>query len=411
MVDPRPVKVTLEERMSLKVRGLLAVGIGTLLGLSLSLGSSVLADRDARESASLPWEQARLLAEVLERVKRDYVDDVDDERLIEAAIRGMVADLDPHSSYLDQEEYEEIRISTSGNYSGVGLEVSVAAGQVVVVAPMEGSPAQTAGLENGDVIISIDGMPVDTTDLDDTVLRLRGDPGTRVTVAVLRDDTDNPLSFEMTREQIQVPTAVSRVLAPRVGYVKLTHFSENTAADLRKAVMSLAEQTDGRLEGFVLDLRNNPGGVLDAAIDVSDAFLEGGLIVSADGRVSDARFRIEASPGDILDGVPMVVVVNRGSASASEIVAGALQDNDRATIVGTATFGKGSVQTVMPLSQGRAIKLTTSRYYTPSGRSIHDRGITPDVTVEPVAEADDAQLDRALEMVTRQRLAGVRGDE
>jgi carboxyl-terminal processing protease len=411
MVDPRPIKVTLAERMSLKVRGLLAVGIGTLLGLSLSLGSSVLADRDARESASLPWEQARLLAEVLERVKRDYVDDVDDERLIEAAIRGMVANLDPHSSYLDQEEYEEIRISTSGNYSGVGLEVSVAGGQVVVVAPMEGGPAETAGLANGDVIISIDGMPVDTTDLDDTVLRLRGDPGTRVTVAVLRDDTDNPLSFEMTREQIQVPTAVSRVLAPRVGYVKLTHFSENTAADLRKAVMSLTEQTDARLEGFVLDLRNNPGGVLDAAIDVSDAFLERGLIVSADGRVSDARFRIEASPGDILDGAPMVVVVNRGSASASEIVAGALQDNDRATIVGTATFGKGSVQTVMPLSQGRAIKLTTSRYYTPSGRSIHERGITPDVTVEPVSEAEDAQLDRALEMVTRQRLAGVQGDE
>jgi carboxyl-terminal processing protease len=411
MVDPRPIKVTLAERMSLKVRGLLAVGIGTLLGLSLSLGSSVLADRDARESASLPWEQARLLAEVLERVKRDYVDDVDDERLIEAAIRGMVANLDPHSSYLDQEEYEEIRISTSGNYSGVGLEVSVAGGQVVVVAPMEGGPAETAGLANGDVIISIDGMPVDTTDLDDTVLRLRGDQGTRVTVAVLRDDTDNPLSFEMTREQIQVPTAVSRVLAPRVGYVKLTHFSENTAADLRKAVMSLTEQTDARLEGFVLDLRNNPGGVLDAAIDVSDAFLERGLIVSADGRVSDARFRIEASPGDILDGAPMVVVVNRGSASASEIVAGALQDNDRATIVGTATFGKGSVQTVMPLSQGRAIKLTTSRYYTPSGRSIHERGITPDVTVEPVSEAEDAQLDRALEMVTRQRLAGVQGDE
>ncbi len=411
MVDHRTATVILSVRMSLKVRGLLAVGIGTLLGLSLSLGSAVLADRDARESASLPWEQARLLAEVLERVKRDYVDDVDDERLIEAAIRGMVADLDPHSSYLDQEEYDEIRISTSGHYSGVGLEVSVADGQVVVVAPMEGGPADTAGLANGDVIISIDGMPVDTTDLDDTVLRLRGDPGTRVTVSVLRDNPANPLSFEMIREQIQVPTAVSRVLAPRVGYVKLTHFSENTAADLRKAVLSLTEQTDGRLEGFILDLRNNPGGVLDAAIDVSDAFLERGLIVSADGRVSDARFRLEASPGDILDGVPMAVVVNRGSASASEIVAGALQDNDRATIVGTATFGKGSVQTVMPLSQGRAIKLTTSRYYTPSGRSIHDRGITPDVTVEPVAGVGDAQLDRALEMVAGQRLAGVKGDE
>jgi carboxyl-terminal processing protease len=399
--------------MSLKVRGLLAVAIGTLLGLSLSLGSAVLADRDARESANLPWEQARLLAEVLERVKRDYVDDVDDERLIEAAIRGMVADLDPHSSYLDPEEYEAIRISTSGNYSGVGLEVSVAGQRVVVVAPMQGSPAEEAGIVNGDVIISIDGMPVDSADLDDTVLRLRGDPGTRVSLSVVRQDPEAPLTFEMTREQIQVPSAVSELLAPRIGYVKLTHFSENTGADLRKAVGALMEESGGRLDGFVLDLRNNPGGVLDSAVEVSDAFLEGGLIVSAEGRIADARFRLEAGSGDILAGAPMVVVVNRGSASASEIVAGALQDHGRATIVGTATFGKGSVQTVMPLSQGRAIKLTTSRYYTPSGKSIHDRGITPDVKAEAVAGSpgDDLQLARALELVKTQRLARSQGDE
>lgn len=407
MVDPRPAKLARIDRMSLKVRGLLAVGIGTLLGLSLSLGSAVLAERDARESANLPWEQARLLAEVLERVKRDYVDDVDDERLIEAAIRGMVADLDPHSSYLDPEEYEEIRISTSGNYSGVGLEVSISGGKVVVVTPMDGSPAQRAGLANGDVLISIDGMPVDSADLDDTVLRLRGDAGTRVSLAVLRDDPEAPMTFDMMREQIQVPSAVSRVMAPRVGYVKLTHFSENTGADLRKAVKSLTEQADGRLDGLVLDLRNNPGGVLDAAVEVADAFLDSGLIVSAEGRISDARFRLEAGSGDILAGAPMVVVVNRGSASASEIVAGALQDNGRATVVGTATFGKGSVQTVMPLSQGRAIKLTTSRYYTPSGRSIHERGIKPDVDV-PVAAGTtdaDAQLAKAVELLKTQRLA------
>jgi carboxyl-terminal processing protease len=397
--------------MSLRTRGLLAVTIGTALGLSLSLGSAVLAGKEDHRRDDLPWEQARLLAEVLERVKSDYVDEVDDERLIEAAIRGMVADLDPHSSYLDQEEYDEIRISTSGSYSGVGLEVSAAEGRVVVVSAMEGSPAADAGVRSGDIIISVDGMPVEPSDVDDTVLRLRGDPGTQVRLTLTRDGGESPLSLDLVRAQIQVASVRYELVEPSYGYVRLTHFSETTAGDLRDAVAALLDLAGQPLSGLVLDLRNNPGGVLDASVEVSDAFLEEGLIVSAEGRQADARFRLEAQAGDILEGAPLAVIVNGGSASAAEIVAGALQDHHRALIVGTRTFGKGSVQTVVPLSGGRAVKLTTSRYYTPSGRSIHKSGIRPDVIVEPdsVTEADgDAQLAQALELVKTRRVATAR---
>lgn len=397
--------------MSLKVRGLLAVTIGTVLGLSLSLGSAVLAGKTDQRQQDLPWEQARLLAEVLERVKTDYVDEVDDERLIEAAIRGMVADLDPHSSYMDREEYAEMRISTSGTYSGVGLEVGSAEGRVVVVSAMEESPAGIAGVRSGDVLISVDGMPLDARDIDDAVHRLRGEPGTEVRLTLVRDGGENPLTFDLVRAQIQVSTVRHELIEPSYGYVRLTHFSETTGSDVARALEKLQERSGGSLSGLVLDLRNNPGGVLDAAAEVSDAFLEEGLIVSAEGRQQDARFRLDAQPGDVLGGAPIAVLVNGGSASAAEIVAGALQDHHRAVIVGTPTFGKGSVQTVMPLSQGRAVKLTTSRYFTPSGRSIHKRGITPDVTAEPGSAADgDAQLARALELVKTRRVAAARQD-
>ena len=393
--------------MSLKVRGLLAVTIGTALGLSLSLGSSVLAGREDAQSDGLPWDEARLLAEVLERVKRDYVDEVDDQQLIEAAIRGMVADLDPHSSYLDEHEYEEMRITTSGGYSGVGLEVSADDGRVVVVSAMEGSPAAEAGVRSGDVINSVDGMPLDPQDVDDAVLRLRGEPGTQVRLTLTRDGGENPLILDLTRAKIQVSSVRYELIEPSYGYLRLTHFSETTGEDVRKALDTLKHQSKGPLAGLVLDLRNNPGGVLDAAVEVSDAFLDHGLIVSADGRQAESRFRLEAQPGDLIGGAPMAVIVNRGSASAAEIVAGALQDHHRAVIVGTPTFGKGSVQTVMPLSQGRAVKLTTSRYYTPSGRSIHKRGITPEVEIEQggSGDASDAAVARALELVKTRRVA------
>jgi carboxyl-terminal processing protease len=398
--------------MSLKIRGLLAVSIGTILGLSLGLGSAVLADRESPERVGLPWEQARLLAEVLERVKRDYVDEVDDDRLIEAAIRGMVSNLDPHSSYLDPEEYEEIRISTSGNYSGVGLEVGAAEGQMVVVSAIEGSPAAAAGVHSGDVIISIDSMPVDPMNLDDAILRLRGTAGTPVRLTLTRDGGQTPVAMDLVRTRIELKSVRYELVESSYGYVRLSQFSETTAGDMRDAVAEMTRQSGGQLSGLILDLRNNPGGVLDAAVEVSDAFLDEGLIVTADGRVPDARFRMEARPGDIIGGKPMAVIVNGGSASASEIVAGALQDNHRAVIVGVTTFGKGSVQTVMPLSDGRAVKLTTSRYFTPSGRSIHNRGIVPDIRIDPVAATasaeSDYQLSRALELLKTQRVATIR---
>lgn len=398
--------------MSLKVRGLLAVGIGTVLGLSLSLGPVVLADREPAKPAGLPWEQARLLAEVLEKVKRDYVDEVDDDHLIESAIRGMVADLDPHSSYLDPEEYEEIRISTSGNYSGIGLEVGASEGQIVVVSAIEGSPAAMAGVHSGDVIISIDGMPVDPMDLDDAIFRLRGAVGTSVRLTLTRDGGQNPVGMDLVRAQIQLRSVRYKLVEPSYGYVRLSHFSETTAGDLQDAVEDMSRQSGGQLSGLILDLRDNPGGVLDAAVEVTDEFLNDGLIVAADGRVPDASFRLKARPGDIINGKPLAVIVNGGSASASEIVAGALQDNHRAVIVGLPTFGKGSVQTVMPLSGGRALKLTTSRYYTPSGRSIQNRGIIPDIRTDPVAAIaspeQDYQLSRALELLKTERVATLR---
>ena len=402
--------------MSLKVRGFLAVGIGIVLGISLSLGSAVLADKEANDQAALPWNEARLLAEGLERVKRDYVEGVDDQQLIEAAIRGMVSGLDPHSAYLDADEYDDIRISTSGNYSGVGIEVSVNDGRVVVVTPVDGSPARLAGILTGDVVISVDGMPVDSGNLNDTVFRLRGAPGTIVTVGILRGSGVEPLSFDLRRSTIQVSSVRHDMLEPGYGYIRLTHFSETTASDTEKAWRDLQSSSSGELNGLILDLRNNPGGVLEAAVEVADLFLESGTVVTADGRALDASFRLEARSGDILEGRPLTVLVNGGSASASEIVAGALQDHGRARLVGTRTFGKGSVQTVMPLSYGRAIKLTTSRYYTPSGRSIHQRGIEPDVRSEQIAALpdtltpQDSQLDAALGLLKNQRIKHSRAD-
>ncbi len=371
--------------MNLRVRSILALSIGTILGLSLSLGSVVFADRQtaAEETEQLlPIEQVRLLVEVLERVRADYVDDVTDEQLIEDAIRGMVSGLDKHSAFLDSDEYADIRISTTGAYSGVGLEVAVDDDRVKVVSPIDATPAARAGISAGDVILSVDEIPVSTDSLDSTISRLRGEPGTTVSLGIQRDADAEVVRYDLTRELIHVTSVRSRILEPDYGYLRITHFSETTGREVRSAINALQARNDGPLRGLVLDLRNNPGGVLDAAVAVSDAFLDTGVIVTADGRVDEARFRMDAHQGDIIGGAGMVVLVNSGSASASEIVAGALQDNGRATIVGGTTYGKGSVQTVMPLSNGRAIKLTTSRYYTPSGDSIHERGIEPDIAIQ-----------------------------
>ncbi|MCH7820521.1 MAG: S41 family peptidase [Proteobacteria bacterium] len=400
--------------MSLKTRAILVLVIGTVMGLGLSFGGGMLADRQQPDKEELAWEQSRLFAEVMERVKRDYVETIDDNVLLESAIRGMVADLDAHSQFLNADEYNEIRISTTGSYTGVGIEVSDVDGEIRVITPIVGSPAARSGIRSGDQIIAVDGIAVDASDMQKTIGRMRGRRGEKISITVLRDD--EAIVHEMRREVIRIASVHFEILEPSFGYVRVSQFSETTARELSRAIDELQESKGGLLDGLVLDLRNNPGGVLDSAVDVTDLFLDSGVIVSAEGRSADSRFTRLAHRGDVLDGAEIIVLVNKGSASASEIVAGALQDHGRATVVGTSTFGKGLVQTVMPLSKGRAIKLTTSRYFTPSGDSIHETGITPDVFVEDtpgypdlrlagnVDSEQDAQLLEAIERLLHRRV-------
>ena len=389
--------------MSLKIRAILVIVIGVVMGVSLSIGGGLIGNQRAPTKEELALEQAQLLAEVMERVKRDYVEPVDDAELLEAAIRGMVEDLDSHSEYLSASEYRDIRVSTTGSYTGVGIEVAEVDGTVRVITPIAGSPAARAGIRRGDELVAVDGEPIIVGERRDTLSRLRGHAGSKVRLTVKRDDED--IDYEMRRQIIRMASVHNEFLSPSFGYVRLSQFTESTARELSGAVDDLQDAYGGMLDGLVLDLRDNPGGVLDSAVDVSDLFLDSGVIVSADGRSLESRFTRSAHRGDILDGAPIVVLVNSGSASASEIVAGALQDHGRATIVGTSTFGKGLVQTVMPLSKGRAIKLTTSHYYTPSGDSIHDVGITPDVFVGDTPGFPDASLSGILDREADKQLA------
>jgi carboxyl-terminal processing protease len=365
--------------MVTKTRTALVLAAGIALGLSLGLARGVLADKQAVIGAELPWQDARTLAEVLERVKRDYVNPVDDHQLLQAAIRGMVSSLDPYSAFLDVDEYDEIKISSSGEYSGVGIEVSMEDEQVVVVTPLEGSPAAEAGIRTGDVIATIDGVPVNTTALSDTIGRMRGKEGTTVRIGILRQGNAEPLQFTLKRSRVELHSVKSQMLEPGYGYVRIAEFSETTGDDVEKALADLRKHNGKPLKGLVLDMRNNPGGVLESAVAVADAFLDKGVIVTAKGRTPESKFEMDATPGDDMSGAPIVVLVNGGSASAAEIVAGALKDHHRAVLMGRTTFGKGTVQTVVPLSDNRAIKLTTSLYYTPSGVSINHKGIAPDI--------------------------------
>jgi len=391
--------------MSKSKRTLIALTAGTFLGFCGAFSSGVLADRPNTLPAhgeatagrtGLPWQEASLFAEVYERIKRDYVDEVDDHALMEKAIRGMVAALDPHSAYLDSQEFDEIRLSTMGSYPGVGIEVAAGGGMVKILRPIDGSPAQRAGLRAGDQIVRIDGTDIGA-DLAGAIARMRGASGSVVQLSVRRDGSPELLEFALRREQVEVHSVLAESLEPGFGYVRITTFSETTAQDVARAISRLKRDNPGGIQGLLLDLRNNPGGVLEAGVAVADDFLSSGVIVTADGRTPEARFRMDASHGDLINGAPIVVLVNAASASASEIVAGALKDHGRALLVGRKTYGKGSVQTVLPLSHGGAVKLTTSRYFTPSGASIHGKGIVPDVLEdgpgEPPAElsADKAQ--------------------
>ncbi len=411
MVDDRFRR---ERSMSLKTRAILVVVIGVVMGLSLSLSGKLVSVEPTLDEEQLAWEQARLFAEVMELVKQDYVEPIDDAELLESAVRGMVSGLDPHSAYLDAEEYREIRISTTGSYTGVGVEIGEVDGVIRVISPLAGSPAARAGIRSGDEIIAVNGVAMDLGNLEEVLGRMRGRQGSKVTLTIARNG--ELIDHEMRREIIRVASVHSEIMDPSIGYVRLSQFSETTPRELSRAIDKLHDQNKGLLAGLILDLRNNPGGVLDAAVDVSDLFLDSGVIVSADGRSADSHFKRSAHRGDILDGADIVVLVNEGSASASEIVAGALQDHGRAVVIGTSTFGKGLVQTVVPLSQGRAIKLTTSRYYTPSGDSIHDVGITPDVYVEDadgypslsltgmVDREQDTQLIEAIDRLLRHQV-------
>jgi carboxyl-terminal processing protease len=387
---------------------LLAVGIA--IGLSLGLAHAVLADKPAALGSDLPWQDARMLAAVLERVKHDYVNPVDDHQLLQAAIRGMVASLDPYSAYLDSDEYDEVKISSSGRYSGVGIDLSIEDEQVVVIAPFEGSPAALAGIRSGDIIVTIDGIPVNTSTLADTIGKMRGAEGTVVKIGIVREGVAEPMLFTLKRSKVELRSVRAEMLESGYGYVRISQFSETTGDDLNLALKDLRKHNGAPLKGLVLDMRDNPGGVLEAAVSVADTFLDGGVIVTAKGRTPDSKFEMDATPGDALNGAPIIVLVNGGSASAAEIVAGALKDQHRAKLMGRTTFGKGSVQTIIPLSDDRAVKLTTSLYYTPSGVSINHRGIAPDIELErdpkppatPVpADAPllqrDADVKRALE--------------
>jgi carboxyl-terminal processing protease len=384
--------------MSMRSRTLATLGAGIILGLAAALAGNAMAGRQSDEAeapapATLPWEEARLFAEVYERIKRDYVDEVDNHELMEKAVRGMVAALDPHSAFLDSEEFEEIRLSTMGSYPGVGIEVVAEDAGVKILRPIEGSPAERAGMRSGDFIVKIDGVDVGA-DLAGAINRMRGPPGSTVRLSVRRTGHSELLDFSLRRAKVEVRSVAQQNLEPGYGYVRITGFSETTADDVATAVERLKRNNSHGLKGLVIDLRNNPGGVLEASVAVADAFLDHGLIVSADGRTADSRFRMDATPGDLIGGAPIVVLVNSGSASAAEILAGALKDHDRAELVGHKTYGKGSVQSVMPLSHGGALKLTTSRYFTPSGASIHEKGILPDVIIDGPEEVP-ADLDAA----------------
>jgi carboxyl-terminal processing protease len=340
---------------------------------------------------ALPVEDIQTFAEVFERIKRAYVEEVDDATLLRNAMRGMLSELDPHSAYLDEEEYRSLRESTEGEFGGVGIEVGMQDGQLTVITPIDDTPASRAGLESQDAILRIDDTPTDRLSLQEAVDLMRGDPGTEIRLTILREDEQAPRTFTLTREVIRTESVRSDLLEPGYGYLRISQFQNRTGDQVEDALADMKKE--GELKGLVLDLRNNPGGVLQAAVAVADAFLDEGLIVYTEGRLPNTGMRFSAGAETAAPDVPLVVLINGGSASAAEIVAGAIQDQRRGVVMGTESFGKGSVQQVMPLPNGEGLKLTTALYFTPGGRSIQALGIEPDVEVVrgrlEIADRDD----------------------
>jgi carboxyl-terminal processing protease len=418
-------------RSKLQQAGLVLVGL--VAGILVSVNYSAVAQKEA--ATPLPIEELRTFADVFGAIKQGYVEPVEDKKLITYAISGMLANLDPHSAYLDAEAFKDLQVSTQGEFGGLGIEVGMEDGFVKVVSPIEDTPAYRAGIKAGDLIIKLDDTPVKGLTLSDAVKKMRGKPKTSIKLTVVRKGEPKTLEFVIVRDKIKVQSVKSKMVESGYGYVRVTQFQEETTADLARHIDKLYKDKEAKgepLKGLVLDLRNDPGGLLHGAIGVAAAFLPAKtLITSTDGRTEDARRKYTASTEDYLRGqkvdflkdlpagiktVPLVVLVNGGSASASEIVAGALQDHKRAVIMGTQTFGKGSVQTIIPLSNNTAVKLTTARYYTPSGRSIQAKGIEPDVVVEETANGTshdrlrEADLERHLENDKDKAAAGKDAD-
>ena len=379
--------------------GLIVAGV--VIGIAISLNFSAVAQRDggARAILPLPIEDLRAFTEVFDRVKRDYVEPVEDKKLIAEAINGMLTGLDPHSAYLDQEAFREMQVGTQGQFGGLGIEVGMEDGFVKVISPIDDTPAARAGVLAGDLIVKLDDASVKGMTLNDAVKQMRGKPDTRIRLTIVRKGEANPIELTLTRAVIKIQSVKSTLLEPGYAYFRVTQFQDGTGELLARAIETHFKANAGAMRGIILDLRNDPGGLLNSAVAVSAMFLQPGqLVVYTDGRAADSKMRLNASPEHYLRGrnrddfvsrlpadikkVPMVVLVNGGSASASEIVAGALQDHNRAVIMGQQTFGKGSVQTILPLGNNTAIKLTTARYFTPNGRSIQAKGITPDIPLE-----------------------------
>lgn len=364
--------------------GLLA--LASIVGLA-AIEVDAESDAATESEQDLPWRELRTFTEVFAKVKNDYVEPIKDKQLLENAIRGMLTGLDPHSAYLDPEDYKGLQEGTTGEFGGLGIEVGIENGLVKVIAPIDDTPAQRAGVKPGDVITKLDDTPVKGMALNDAVKHMRGKPGSPITLTIVREGVEKPLEIVITRAVIKVESIKTELLEPNFGYLRISTFQERTGEDLRRALGEIKAENKRPLKGIVLDLRNNPGGILSAAVSVADAFIEKGLIVYTEGRVEDSQLRFTAKPDDLLSGASMVVLVNGGSASASEIVAGALQDTRRGIIMGSRTFGKGSVQTILPMSNQAALKLTTALYYTPSGRSIQAEGIKPDIILDKVEVA------------------------
>ena len=333
---------------------------------------------------TIPLDEIRTFTEIFSKIKSDYVEDLDDKVLLENAIRGMLQGLDPHSAYLDKDAYKDLQEGTSGEFGGLGIEVGYEDGFVKVISPIDGTPAQRAGIKAGDLIIRLDGKSVKGISLMEAVKMMRGEPGSKIELTIIRDGEEKPFNISIVRDVITIINVKAEIIEPGFGYVRISNFQIHTVEDLRKSLEDLKTQNNNKLKGLVLDLRNNPGGLLNAAVGVSDLFLNNGLIVYTEGRIKDSKLKFNAKPNELFKNIPIIILVNGGSASASEIVAGALQDHKRAIIMGERTFGKGSVQTILPMNDDTALKLTTARYYTPSGRSIQASGIEPDMIVRNI---------------------------